>query len=150
MKFNVPTARYGYALAAAQCTDHIEVQVLPQGSSGNAGLARLILDPQSPGSPANQGNNLSLTSVRVSITAPRCGLATLIPKKEDVADAGFCGAGQTAFWTVGNVFKGNAQQYSVNYVMNGPSDRRFEFMLQAAELPDPIRLQIDVTGAVSS
>lgn len=149
MRFNVPTHRYGYTLAAAQCTDLLDVEVLPQGGSGNAGLARLILDPQSPGSPANQETNLSLTNVRVSITAPRCTLGTQIPTEEDVTEAGLCSAGQTAYWKVGNVFKGSQQQYSVNYVITGAPCRRFEFMLEAAELPDPVRLQLDVSGPAS-
>lgn len=146
MKYNVPTARYGYSLTAAQLTDLLDVQIQSEGSSGNSGLAKLILDPQSPGSPANQGNNLSLTNVRVSISAPRCTLATLIPKKEDVIDAAFVGGGHVAIWNVGNVSKGNQQQYSVNYVMNGPAHSRFEFVLQADELPKPIRLHVDVSA----
>jgi len=150
MKYNVPSARYGYVLTAAQLTDLIDVQIQSEGSSGNAGLAKLILDPQSPGSPANQGNNLSLTNVRVSISAPRCTLATLIPKKEDVNDAGFSFGGHVAFWNVGNVLKGSQQQYSVNYVMTGPAHSRFEFVLQADELPNPVRLQVDVSAGFQS
>ena len=146
MKFNVPSARYGYALTAAQLTDLLDVRIQSEGSSGNAGLARLILDPQSPGAPPNQGNNLSLTNVRVSISAPRCTLATLIPKKEDVNDADFSFGGHVAYWDVGDVFKGSQQEYCVNYVMNGPAHCRFEFVLQATELPKPVRLQVDVSA----
>ena len=146
MKYSVPSARYGYALTAAQLTDLIDVQIQSEGSSGNAGLAKLILDPQSPGAPPNQGDNLSLTNVRVSISAPRCNLATLIPKKEDVIDADILGGGHVAFWSVGDVFKGTQQQYSVNYVMTGPAHSRFEFVLQANELPKPVRLQVDVSA----
>ena len=144
MKYNVPVGRYNYSLGASDKTDHIVVQVVPPAAGAGKGLARLILDPQSPGSPTHQENNLSLTDVSVTITAPRCLLDTLIPKKEDVNDAGFSGGGQTASWTVGNVFKGSQRQFSVNYVLTGPSVRRFEFALAAAELPDPIRLQVDV------
>jgi len=146
MKFNVPSARYGYALTAAQPTDLLDVQIQSEGSSANAGLARLILDPQSPGKPENQGNDLSLTNVRVSISAPRCNLATLIPKKEDVIDADVISGGHVAFWNVGDVFKGSQQQYSVNFVLTGPAHSRFEFVLQAAELPNPVRLQVDVSA----
>lgn len=146
MKFNVPSARYGYDLTAAQLTDLLDVRIQSEGSSGNAGLARLILDPQSPGAPPNQGNNLSLTNVRVSISAPRCTLATLIPKKEDVNDAGLSFGGHVAYWDVGDVFKGSQQQYSVNYAMTGAAHSRFEFVLQANELPKPVRLQVDVSA----
>lgn len=146
MKFNVPSARYGYALTAAQLTDLLDVRIQSEGSSGNAGLARLILDPQSPGAPPNQGNNLSLTNVRVSISAPRCTLATLIPKKEDVNDAGLSFGGHVAFWDVGDVFKGDQQEYCVNYELNGSPHCRFEFVLQATELPKPVRLQVDVSA----
>ena len=146
MKYSVPTARYGYALTSAQQTDHLEIQIQSEGSSASGGLARLVLDPQSPGAPANQGNNLSLTNVRVSITAPRCTLATLIPKKEDVQNAGFNFAGRTAFWDIGNVFKGSQQQFSVGFVMTSSAHSRFEFMLEADELPEPVRLQVDVSA----
>ena len=144
MKYNVPSARYGYALTAAQLTDLIDVQITSAGSSGNAGLATLILDPQSPGKPENQADELSLTDVRISISAPRCALSTLVPKKEDVIDAGFHFGGHTALWNVGDVCKGSPQQYSVNYVMNGSAHSRFEFVLQAAELKNPVRLHVDV------
>jgi hypothetical protein len=151
MKYNVPTRRYGYALTAAQASDLIEVQVEPIESSGSssippgAGQARLILDPQSPGSPPNQGNNLSLTNVKVSITAPLCVLTGLDPDKPAVINAGLSGGGQTAYWILGNVTKGNPQTCCVSYALNGPGHRRFEFVLEAAELPQPVRLHVDVS-----
>jgi hypothetical protein len=150
--YNIPRARYSYSLGASDLTDDIEIRVQPSGGSSGSGSgsATLKLVSHSPGAPPNQLDNLSLTNVTVRITAPRCLLDTLIPKKEDVIDAGFSGAGQVAHWNVGNVIKGQQQQCQVNYVATGQGVRRFEFVVEATELPEPIRLELDLSPGPSS
>ena len=141
--FNIPRHYYQVPLPARAATDYLEFEVV-RPTSAIPGHATLILDPKSPGQPPGP----SLTKVEITVDAPGCTIKepTVTPVPSGLTMSPKGSKGWCTWHHHHKGAKGKPITYHVPFTTSTSKKNtlRFEFVVRAAELARPVRIQHDL------